>query len=370
MTEGDSDGCPWTHQRSVCLNQEMATGLQATIPAYALAFAKYMASQGLNHLILHVTNACNFRCEHCFIDFSPKKDLTFDEIARLAAAVKDLLWLDIAGGEPFLRKDLAAVVALFNFKIVQIPTNGFYTDRIVDSLTDMRKKVGNKVNLTLSVDGLEATHNKIRGQANSWQKLWETFEKVRALGFPIKINTVITTSNYDELIPLMRYVRERGPSFHSMILLRGNTLDPDCALPSLEKLRALAGPMFQILDSYNFGREGFATRVMQNYVRTLWNVSLQTIEEQRQVTPCQAGKFHQVVYANGDVSSCEMLPPVGNLRQKSWQDIRASTELREQVKSIERGECHCTHNCAMLGSILFRPGPAIKLAARSALKVG
>src|SRR5262245_17339828 len=80
-------GAPWTHQRGMCLNQNMAAGLQATIPAYALAFAKYMASQGLNHLILHVTNACNFRCEHCFIDFSPKKDLTFEEIARLAAAV-------------------------------------------------------------------------------------------------------------------------------------------------------------------------------------------------------------------------------------------------------------------------------------------
>jgi MoaA/NifB/PqqE/SkfB family radical SAM enzyme len=344
-------------------------GLQATIPAYAFSFAKYMALKNLNHLILHVTNACNFRCEHCFIDFSPKKDLTFDEITRLAAEVKDLLWLDIAGGEPFLRKDLADIVALFNFGIVQIPTNGFYTDRIVDSLKQMRAKVGNKVNLTLSLDGLEATHNKIRGQANSWQRVWETFEQVRSLGFPVKINTVITNSNYDELIPLMRYVRERGPDFHSMILLRGDTIDPNCELPSLEKLRELAGPMFEILDSYSFGREGFATRVMQNYVRTLWSVSLQTIEEQRQVMPCQAGKFHQVVYGNGDVSSCEMLPPVGNVRQKSWSDIVASSEFKAQVRSIERGECHCTHNCAMLGSILFRPGPALKLAAKSALKV-
>ena len=344
-------------------------GLQATIPAYAFSFAKYMALKNFNHLILHVTNACNFRCEHCFIDFSPKKDLTFDEIARLAAEVKDLLWLDIAGGEPFLRKDLADIVALFNFGIVQIPTNGFYTDRIVDSLQEMRAKVGNKVNLTLSLDGLEETHNKIRRQANSWQKVWETFEKVRALGFPVKINTVISTSNYDELIPLMRYVRERGPDFHSIILLRGDTIDPDCVLPSLEKLRELAAPMFEILDSYSFGREGFASRVMQNYVRTLWNVSLQTIEEERQVMPCQAGKFHRVVYGNGDVSSCEMLPPVGNVRQKSWHDIVASDEFRTQVRSIERGECHCTHNCAMLGSILFRPGPALKLAAKSVFKV-
>jgi len=343
----------------------MSAGLQVTIPAYAFSFAKYMALRNLHHLILHVTNACNFRCEHCFIDFSPKKDLTFDEIARIAADVKDLLWLDIAGGEPFLRKDLAQVVALFNFKLVQIPTNGFFTDRIVDSLKEMRKKVGPKVNLTLSLDGLEDTHNKIRRQHNSWQRVWETFEKVRGLGFPVKINTVITNSNYDELIPLMRYVRERGPDFHSMILLRGDPLDPECALPSLEKLRELAEPMFEILDSYSFGREGFATRVMQNYVRTLWRVSLQTIEQERQVTPCQAGKFHRVIYGNGDVSSCEMLPPVGNLRQTSWHDIMASREFKSQVESIERGECHCTHNCAMLGSILFRPGPAMKLAMKS-----
>jgi len=343
----------------------MAAGLQASIPEYALSFSKYMALKNLNHLILHVTNNCNFRCEHCFIDFSPKKDLTLEEIARIATDVKDLFWLDIAGGEPFLRKDLADVVALFNFKLVQIPTNGFYTDRIVDSLKDMRKKVGDKVNLTLSLDGLEDTHNKIRGQHDSWQKVWETFEKVRALEFPIKINTVITTSNYQELIPLMRYVRERGPEFHSMILLRGDTIDPDCALPSLEKLRELAPPMFEILDSYSFGREGFATRVMQNYVRTLWELSLQTIDEERQVVPCQAGKFHKVIYGNGDVSSCEMLPPVGNLRQRSWQDIMVSNEFKDQVASIERGDCHCTHNCAMLGSVLFRPGPALKLAAKS-----
>ncbi len=339
------------------------------MPEYALSFARYMVRRNLHHLILHVTNACNFRCEHCFVDFSPKKDLTRAEIGQIARDVKRLFWLDIAGGEPFLRKDLAEIVSLFDFKLVQIPTNGFFTDHIVDTLTDMRRRVGDRINLTLSVDGLEPTHDKIRRKADSWGKLWKTFEAVRALGIPIKINTVITRSNYDELIPLMRYVRERGPEFHSMILLRGDPLDPECALPSLAQLRELAGPMFEILDSYSFGRVGFATRVMQNYVRTLWRVSLRTMEEARQVMPCQAGKFHRVIYGNGDVSSCEMLPPVGNLRQASWEDIMGSRTFRDQVASIERGECHCTHNCAMLGSILFRPGPAAKLAVRSAFKV-
>jgi len=39
-----------------------------------------------------------------------------------------------------------------------------------------------------------------------------------------------------------------------------------------------------------------------------------------------------------------------------------SQAYREQVASIERGECHCTHNCAMMGSLLFNPKHAAKLA--------
>jgi MoaA/NifB/PqqE/SkfB family radical SAM enzyme len=62
-----------------------------------------------------------------------------------------------------------------------------------------------------------------------------------------------------------------------------------------------------------------------------------------------------VVWADGNVSSCEMLGSVGNLRQSSFRDVLASDALRDQVRSIRNKECHCTHNCAMLTSILFNP---------------
>ena len=39
-------------------------------------YGDYYLSKKFKHIILHVTNHCNFRCSHCFVDFSTqKKDL-------------------------------------------------------------------------------------------------------------------------------------------------------------------------------------------------------------------------------------------------------------------------------------------------------
>jgi len=84
-------------------------------------------------------------------------------------------------------------------------------------------------------------------------------------------------------------------------------------------------------------------------------VSLKTIEERRQVVPCIAGEGHMVVMGDGTVSSCEMLPGVGNINDDTLSEIRRSPVFREQRRSIANMECHCTHNCAMLHSIFFNP---------------
>ena len=107
----------------------MASGLD-----FARTFGTYLLQRNLQHLIIHVTNHCNFRCEHCFIDFSPKKDLKLPQFQEIARQVGPLFWLDIAGGEPSLRKDLADIVAAFDAKVVQIPSNGSLPDLLIPAL--------------------------------------------------------------------------------------------------------------------------------------------------------------------------------------------------------------------------------------------
>lgn len=330
------------------------------------AFGEYLLRRNLQHMIVHVTNHCNFRCEHCFIDFSPKRDLKLEHFQELGRSVGPLFWLDIGGGEPFLRKDLAEIVRSFQAQVVQIPTNASLPDLAIENLTRLRRATNAEIAVSLSLDGLQATHEKIRKQPGNWDQVWSLVERLRGLGgISVKINTVVTTHNIDELIPLMRVVRERQPDFHSIILLRGTTLEPGVDLPALSDLRRLAPEIFSILGTYDYGRNFATAHILRNYHRYLWKVSLATVEEERQVIPCQAGKFHMVSWADGRVSSCEMLPAIGDLKTQSWSEIQNSPALKAQIAAIENGECHCTHNCAMLGSILFNPFNVAKLARQT-----
>ena len=113
--------------------------------------------------------------------------------------------------------------------------------------------------------------------------------------------------------------------------------------------------IFSILETYNYGKNAISSRILRNYHRHLWNISLKTIEEKTQVIPCLAGKAHLVVMGDGSVSSCEMLPSVGNIKAQTLDQIKAGKAFKEQREWIGNKRCHCTHNCAMFDSIFFNP---------------
>jgi hypothetical protein len=114
--------------------------------------------------------------------------------------------------------------------------------------------------------------------------------------------------------------------------------------------------MFAILGGYAYGRSRLSAHLLRNYHRYLWNVSLRVLEEGRQAVPCLAGRSHAVVWANGRVSPCEMLPPAGDATKEDLPAILGGAPWRAAVDGIRGGACHCTHNCALFDSILFRPG--------------
>jgi MoaA/NifB/PqqE/SkfB family radical SAM enzyme len=120
------------------------------------------------------------------------------------------------------------------------------------------------------------------------------------------------------------------------------------------------GANLQDPESYDYGKNGLA-QVLRNFHRHLWKTSPGRWKK-RQVIPCLAGRTSMVVMGNGEVSSCEMLPPVADLRRQSWREIRSSPGFQRQLGDIAAGKCHCTHNCAMFDSILFSPKQLARLA--------
>ncbi len=77
--------------------------------------------------------------------------------------------------------------------------------------------------------------------------------------------------------------------------------------------------------------------------------------------PCTAGVLAGVVYANGDVSVCEIHEPIGNLRENSFNEIWNSKEAKELRASIARKECWCTTEIFMWPSIVYQPTALLRV---------
>ncbi len=98
---------------------------------------KFLKPSGLDTLILYVTSRCNAKCHFCFYgeELNRVPELKLPELIKVSEKLKSLSGLLIGGGEPFLRTDLFDIISAFSrncrVRIVQIPTNGYFTDRIV-----------------------------------------------------------------------------------------------------------------------------------------------------------------------------------------------------------------------------------------------
>ena len=319
-------------------------------------FSSFLLKKKLKHLILHVTNHCNFRCSHCFVDFvSIKKDLDLDEYLKISKKINNLFWLDVAGGEPFLRKDLFKIINAFKKQIISIPTNGWLLENISKQVELIEKK-NTELIVNLSLDGLEKTHNLVRKNNQSWEKVWSCFEELKKNNqIKTRFITVIHKDNFNEIIPLMNLIKNRGADFHSVILLRGTPIEPNIKLPSMDNLKKISPKIFDILENYKYGQSSLAAFFLKNYHRYMWKTSLKTIEKKTQIVPCLSGQSSLVIWGNGDVSSCEMLKPIGNIRNNNITEILESNSFKNQVIDIKNKKCHCTHNCALLTSIFFNP---------------
>ena len=116
-----------------------------------------------------------------------------------------------------------------------------------------------------------------------------------------------------------------------------------------------------VLEKYDYGQNSATAYFLKNYHRYMWKSSIETIEQKTQIVPCLAGQSSMVVWGDGEMSSCEMLPGFGNIKKDKISNLIDGEKHKEQVKKIVNKECHCTHNCALLTSILFNPKKWVNL---------
>lgn len=166
----------------------------------------------LLHVDLNITNGCNFHCAHCHSSSGTVDDgeLSTDQVINIIHQVYELgaVSLAIAGGEPFLRKDigeiLAAASALGSMHTVVV-TNGSLLSR--ERLSRLRE-IAPEVGISISLDGsTPQTFGRIRGRVgaslHSSEALFErvliSIKETLLAGFEMSVNFTMTNESLEDL---------------------------------------------------------------------------------------------------------------------------------------------------------------------------
>jgi len=332
-----------------------------------------------NSLFLFVTSRCNSLCRTCFYfdKLNSLDDLSTSQIERISATAPPFRKLWLSGGEPFLREDLAEIVALFvgrcGVRNINLPTNGLLPEKIFRTMDRMLELCPDvSIDLNFSLDGLANTHDAIRGVPNNFVRTLATIAEAERRYAGIRrlrrnVLTVITRENYNEIVALglhlMEQTRIDGQYFE---VVRGAAPDP--SLKQLTKAgvadlhrrlmpvhRHYAAKLFAHLPA---GVRHFATMYYLGNLRFHFDLHEQCLESpSKWPMPCTAGETSIVIDHNGRFRACEMRGIVGNLADFDY-DVRralASEAMRAEVRAIPEANCWCTHSCFIQDSSKFQP---------------
>ena len=288
---------------------------------------------------LILTYRCNSKCTMCHTWQHPS-DKSREITARDLEKLPHLDFVNITGGEPFLRSDIADILDVVQERTprIVISTNGFLTDRIVRTMEGRDKKVG----VRLSIDGLNETHDEMRGVPGVYDRAMRTLMALREMGVrDLGFGITVSDRNAHDLLPLFEMANSMNMEFAIAVTHNGyyfHKMDNEIC----DKDR-VAGEFRKLVRAYldtpqpkNWFRAYMATGIINH------------IYGQPRPLPCLMGTISFFVDPYGDVKPCNVMDAtMGNLKQQSFEELWHSAQAEE----VRRRVATCPENCWMVGSV-------------------
>jgi pyruvate-formate lyase-activating enzyme len=160
---------------------------------------------------LHPTRRCNLKCLHCYSSSSPQNADILSPAVLTAAlqvlAAEGFNVASVSGGEPLVYKPLIEVLKFARSlgMTVTLTTNGILLqEAIVEKLADTAHL------LAISLDGVPASHNRIRSHPQAFEKMARNVRWVREARIPFGFIFALTLYNLHELAWVAQFAHEQG----------------------------------------------------------------------------------------------------------------------------------------------------------------
>ncbi|KIG15048.1 heme biosynthesis protein [Enhygromyxa salina] len=320
------------------------------------------------------TLACDHRCLHCGPRAGePRADeLSTDEALRLVddlaeAGVGEVV---LIGGEAYLRNDFLLVIRRIRERgmTCTMTTGGL---GVTKTRAEAMVEAGIQ-SVSVSIDGLEPAHDRLRNREGSWKRAFEALANLRAAGAKVSVNSQINQVNFGDHEPLLELIAKAGA--HSwqlqITVAHGNAADnadiilqPYRFLELFEQLDRIADRAHElkvrIWPANNLGYFGPFEAKLRRYQKLHYR-------------GCSAGKSTIGIESNGMLKNCPSLGGPANVAgswrehgfDPIWQGAPEMTYIRRRTIDDLWGYCRecyyattCMSGCTAANEpLLGRPG--------------
>ncbi|MBI5075992.1 MAG: radical SAM protein [Nitrospirae bacterium] len=338
----------------------LASNLQDLSLPYKLTFA--------------LTYRCQLKCSICGIwRKADAPELSMDEIESFFRRSPHFSWINLSGGEIFLRQDLPAILRIIDrncrsLYLLNFPTNGYETKLIAGVIRKfIRSTRIPRIMVTVSVDGPPELHDRLRGQSGAWDRAVETYRllrEMRSKRFEVYMGMTLQDANFNAFSETFSAVQARVAGIHYRDLhvnvshasshYYGNMEHPGISEPG--RVAGVLEPISRLRRDHVFTPVGFLERRYQKCARKY-------LLEGKTPVNCEALSSSCFIDPFGMVYSCSIYDcPIDNIREFGFSlgDLWASNKRLDARQQIRQGTCpQCWTPCEAYQSLLANLKPGI-----------
>lgn len=277
------------------------------------------------------------------------------DAALLTRLPDSLRYVNLSGGEPFMRKDLpelaAAVVKASPKARIIISTNALVSRKSVRDAMARIREFSPDVGIAVSIDGMGETHDRIRGVKGAFDRAVSLIEDLKEDGMTnLRFAFTIVDENVKDYYEVYRLSCRMGIQFTSAVAqgsdhyFQGSGMSPAAEADIREQLDKVAS-------------SELSSNSPKRWARAYFNrgLNLYATGGGRPLA-CRAADDFFFMSPAGIIYACNVMDlPLGNLHEASFTEIwnsEAAVEARTEVSQCQMG---CWMVCTARSSMKRNP---------------
>ena len=294
----------------------------------------------LNYLFWECTTRCNLNCLHCGSDCSKDSlyhDMPLDDFLSALDTVKTPsknFMVVLTGGEPLLRKDIELCGRAIKKRGMKwsMVSNGHLYDK-EKHISLLNAGLGA---LTISLDGLEESHNWLRNSKDSFSRVSNAINlAVSSSRLYFDVVTCINKRNFQELSSIRNYLIQKGVKawrLFTIIPIGRAIRNPELFLDNCQ--------LIELMEFINKSRKSSAIDVKFSCEGYVGNYELKVRDN---YFFCRAGINIGSILIDGSISACPNIDrdfAQGNIYKDNFYDIwQTKYELFRNRRWTNIGKC-------------------------------